>query len=250
VADQLSWVRIAGVALLLFSCVLLGVGIHHLVATGTCSSTGYSANYGPVPHCPAGTGWWFAFLFVGIFAALAGATMAGSMGLIFAGIFGAIGIGALTLAFDAHARNGTRVFGGVFGGVFALVGITAAVIVLVGAVSSLRSGRGSRQVRYGKTKTSSRPAPSSPPPPSSSASSMGVPTTTPGVSTPTLGLSTPTPAPLGPTPLNLVPGLQAAKTLAANNTVDELSKLSALHDQGNLTDEEFASAKAKLLGEL
>jgi hypothetical protein len=239
-ADQLSWVRIAGVALLLFSSVLLGFGIHHLVATGTCSSTGYSANYGPVPHCPAGTGWWFAFLFAGIFGALAGAFMAGSMGLIFAGIFGAIGVGALTLAFDAHARSSTRVFGGAFGGVFALVGITAGVIVLVGVVSSLRSGLGPRQVRYGKTKTSSRPATSSPP------SSMGVPTPSPAVPTPASAV----PVPLGPTPLNLVPGLQAARSAAANNTVDELAKLSALHDQGNLTDEEFASAKAKLLGEL
>jgi hypothetical protein len=78
--------RIVGVALLLFSAVLLGVGIHHLVATGTCSSTGYSSNYGPVPYCPSGTGWWFAFVFGGIIGSLIGALMAGSMGLVFAGI--------------------------------------------------------------------------------------------------------------------------------------------------------------------
>jgi hypothetical protein len=34
------------------------------------------------------------------------------------------------------------------------------------------------------------------------------------------------------------------------DAVDELSKLSDLHQQGSLTDEEFASAKAKLLGKL
>src|SRR5881227_3899048 len=94
--------QIAGVALLLFSSVLLGVGMHHMIATGTCSSTGYSANYGPVPHCPSGTGWWFAFLFVGILGGLAGAAMAGSMGLIFAGIFGAIGFGALSIVLDSN----------------------------------------------------------------------------------------------------------------------------------------------------
>ena len=68
-----AWIAIAGGALLLFSAVLLGVGIHHLVATGTCSSTGYSGNYGPVPYCPSGTGWWFAFVFGGIIGCLIGA---------------------------------------------------------------------------------------------------------------------------------------------------------------------------------
>ena len=48
--------------MLLFGAVALGVGMHHLVATGTCSSTGYSSHYGPVPYCPKGTGWWIAKL--------------------------------------------------------------------------------------------------------------------------------------------------------------------------------------------
>jgi hypothetical protein len=80
--------RIAGVAVLLFSAIVLGVGIHHLVSTGTCSSTGYSGNFGPVPHCPSGTGWWVAFLFVGIIGGIVGAMMAGSTSLVFVGIFG------------------------------------------------------------------------------------------------------------------------------------------------------------------
>lgn len=237
--DQLTGIRIAGVALLLFSAVLLGVGIHHLVATGTCSSTGYSANFGPVPHCPSGTGWWFAFVFVGIIGGIIGAMMAGSMGLLFAGLFGAIGIGALTLAFDSNARSSTQVFGAAFGGAFALVGIIAGVMVLAGALGSLRSRKGERDVRYGKTKISSRGAASTPPtvspPPATataaagSGASMGVPT---------------------PTALNLMPGLQAARTAATGNAVDELSKLATLHQQGGLTDEEFASAKSKLLQQL
>ena len=231
-------------ALLLFSCVLLGVGIHHLVATGTCSSTGYSANYGPVPHCPAGTGWWFAFLFAGIFGALAGAVMAGSMGLIFAGIFGAIGIGALSLAFDSNAASGTQVFGAVFGGVFAVVGIVAAGFVLVEAFRGLAGtfhGLGRQEMRYGKTKTSSRGAPAPAPPPPSA--SMGVPSPAPSS-------ASATGAPVL-TPVNLLPGMQAAtRSAAAGNTVDELSKLAALHAQGGLTDQEFAAAKAKLLNEI
>lgn len=241
--SELSSIRIAGVAILLFSAILLGVGIHHLVATGTCSSTGYSGNFGPVPHCPSGTGWWFAFVFGGIIGCLIGAAMAGNGALIFAGIFGAIGVGALTLAFDSSAKSGTKVFGGVFGGVFALVGVAALIAIIGPAVRSLGSRR-PQEVRRGKTKTTARggPARSTGPVPTA----MGVPTPTP----------TPAPSPTAGagasilTPLNLVPGLQAAKATASGDPIDELSKLAELHSQGNLTDEEFASAKAKLLGQI
>ncbi|HEY2160698.1 MAG TPA: SHOCT domain-containing protein [Solirubrobacteraceae bacterium] len=229
---ELSWLRIAGVAVLLFSSILLGVGIHHLVATGTCSSTGYSGSFGPVPHCPSGTGWWIGFLMIGIFGGLAGAAMAGSSGLVFAGIFGAIGFGALTIVFDDNAAHGAKIFGAIFGGVFALVGVAALIVVLVGAIRSLRSARPA-QVRYGKTKTSTRgPAPTASPTPPTSPQAMGIPTSTTA------------------TPMNLIPSLQAARMAAGPDAVDELSKLSELHQQGSLTDEEFASAKAKLLGKL
>ena len=49
---------IIGVGMLLFGSVLLGVGMHHLIKTGTCSSTDYSSHYGRVPLCPAGTGFY------------------------------------------------------------------------------------------------------------------------------------------------------------------------------------------------
>src|SRR5262249_12525631 len=138
--SSLSTVRIVGVALLLFSSILLGVGIHHLVATGTCSSTGYSSNYGPVPTCPSGTGAWLGFVFGGIIGALIGALMAGSVGLVFAGIFGAIGFGSLSIVLDSSASSGTKVFGAIFGGCFALVGVIAWIGVLSSALGSLRSG--------------------------------------------------------------------------------------------------------------
>jgi hypothetical protein len=226
-------VRIAGVALLLFAAILLGVGIHHLVATGTCSSTGYSGSFGPVPHCPSGTGWWFAFVFGGIIGCLIGAAMAGNGSLIFAGIFGAIGFGALSLVLDSNAASGTQVFGAAFGGVFAVVGIAAWGVILVSAFRSLASLR-PQDVRHGKTKTTSRgvPPPSAPPPPAS----MGVPNPATG------GLAL--------TPLNLAPGLQAVRAAASGTALDRLSKLGDLHQRGDLTDEEFANAKAKLLGEL
>lgn len=236
---KLNWVNIAGVALLLFCSVLLGVGIHHLIATGTCSSTGYSANYGPVPHCPSGTGWWFAFLFVGIIGCLAGAMMAGNGGLIFAGIFGAIGFGALSLLLDSDAASSTQVFAAAFGGAFAIVGTIAAVIVVGGALRDAVQELRPQEVRIGKTKTSSRGAGT---PSLTPATSMGVPTPAAArhatAATPAL------------TPLNLLPGMQAARTTAAGNAVDELSKLAELHSQGGLTDQEFAAAKAKLLNEM
>jgi hypothetical protein len=219
--------------LLLFSAILLGVGIHHLVATGTCSSTGYSGNFGPVPHCPSGTGWWFAFLFGGIIGCLIGAGMAGNGSLIFAGIFGAIGFGALSLVFDSNADSSTQIFAAAFGGVFAVVGIIAWGVILVPAFRSLASAR-PHDVRRGKTKTTSRGAP----PPSAAPPQVSM-----GVSSPATG---------GPalTPLNLAPGLQAVRAAASGNALDQLSKLGDLHQRGDLTDEEFSNAKSKLLGEL
>ena len=41
---------------------------------------------------------------------------------------------------------------------------------------------------------------------------------------------------------------QPAQPPAAPSMLDELNQLSALHQQGALTDDEFAAAKAKLLG--
>jgi hypothetical protein len=41
---------------------------------------------------------------------------------------------------------------------------------------------------------------------------------------------------------------QAPASDAAPSMLDQLNQLTALHQQGSLTDEEFATAKAKLLG--
>jgi hypothetical protein len=53
----------------------------------------------------------------------------------------------------------------------------------------------------------------------------------------------------GPSPGNVVaPAPVAAAAPAADDLGAQLQQLSSLHDQGVLTDEEFAEAKAKLLG--
>ena len=51
----------------------------------------------------------------------------------------------------------------------------------------------------------------------------------------------PPPAPPSPT-------AQAAPAGPAPSMIDQLSELTTLHERGALTDEEFAAAKAKLLG--
>jgi Short C-terminal domain len=43
------------------------------------------------------------------------------------------------------------------------------------------------------------------------------------------------------------PAPQAPASQAAPSMLDQLNQLTALHQQGSLTDEEFATAKAKLL---
>jgi|GEM_PF-7023797 len=256
---------------MLFSAVLLGVGVHHLVATGTCSSTGYSANYGPVPRCPSGTGWWFAFVFVGIIGGIVGALMATSLALVFASVFGGIGFGAMSIVLDSHAHSGAKVFGGIFGGAFAIVGVGAAFTVLRSASRALSSGRGAGAPRAAvggpAVQASSASSAFGTPSASVSATANAAFGTPSGDSDPILSAYRAAQAPTGGSPqtppppsrsvtappltaLNLVPGLQnALKQATAADPVEELTKLSELHKSGALTDEEFARAKAKLLGE-
>jgi hypothetical protein len=263
-----SNLRIVGIALALFSAVLVGVGIHHVVATGTCSSTGYSANYGPVPTCPSGTGWWFAFVFGGIVGAIAGALIAGTVSMVFATVFSAIGFGSLSILLDSHAGGGEKVFAGIFGGCFAIVGVIAAIAVIGSALGSLR---GSGSTRSRPPRQAGSPVPMAVAATASSAfgtpdavsafggdsrnadpilsaynASKGAATTVSGPVSPPAPISAPRPS-----PLNLVPSVQAAvRRGASGDAVDELGKLAELHKKGALTDAEFANAKSKLLGQM
>jgi Short C-terminal domain len=241
---QPSNLQIVGVALLLFSAVLLGVGIHHVVATGTCSSTGYSANYGPVPTCPAGTGWWFAFVFGGIVGSVVGGLMAQSLGLVFAATFGAVGAGALSNLLDSGTHGGEKVFSAVFGGCFALVGVAAAVSVIASAIGSLRSAPKSSTTTQAAVTTSAFGTPQA-----SSASVTGSSSSDPILAAYTASRGAGSSV-VKPTPMSLAPGLHAAMRAAAADPLDELTRLADLHKNGALTDAEFASAKAKLLGRM
>lgn len=56
------------------------------------------------------------------------------------------------------------------------------------------------------------------------------------------------PAPPQQAPPQPAPGPQAAPAGAAGDTTAELERLAGLHQQGVLSDEEFAAAKKKVLG--
>jgi hypothetical protein len=234
---------IVGVAVLLFGAVLLGVGIHHLIATGTCSSTGYSADYGPVPTCPSGTGWWMMFLFVGIFAGLFGGLAAGasSPGLIIGAIFSGIGFGSLSILLDSHASSGSQTFGALFGGLFALFGAIGLIATVAASLGSLRrsslrpTGLGAAAVFGGAAASAfgrSRSKEIDP--------ILGAWAASRAAATPT--------APESPPTAGLPPASPAAAPAAGTDRLDQVAKLADLHQRGVLTDEEFAHEKAKILG--
>ncbi|HWE33690.1 MAG TPA: hypothetical protein VG410_09405 [Solirubrobacteraceae bacterium] len=63
---------IAGALIVGLGLGMLVLGAYHAFEHGTCSTTGYAANYGPVPHCAKGIGWWAGMLVLGIFVAIGG----------------------------------------------------------------------------------------------------------------------------------------------------------------------------------
>jgi hypothetical protein len=212
---------IIGIGVLLFGAILFGVGLHHMVATGTCSSTGYSANYGPVPHCPKGTGWWFLFLFGGVFMVVIGALVSGgsSVLLLIPTLFSAIGIGALTVGFDKHAAHGSKTFGYIFGGAFTAMGVVPALVFGVGGLRKLFS-----------RSTSSALSSAGEPPDAILGAYHAAPA--PVISPPSISVASSLPKP------------------GHGDVLDKIAKLSDLHKSGALTDDEFNREKAKLLAEL
>ncbi|MGO9971855.1 MAG: SHOCT domain-containing protein [Solirubrobacteraceae bacterium] len=125
---------IVGIGIALFFAVLLGAGLHHLIRTGTCSSSGYN-EYGPTQVCPAGTGAWIGMLMGGIFGVLIGLAVAGAFAFIVPLMFMAIGAGSISVAFDKSAASGASTFGIIFGGCFFLAGLIPFLFMLRGVLS-------------------------------------------------------------------------------------------------------------------
>jgi hypothetical protein len=215
---------IIGIGVMLFSAVLLGAAIHHVMVTGTCSSTGYN-RWGPTAVCPKSTGLWIAMLMVGLFVTpVAGAVGgAGASGILTA-VFGAIGIGACTVALDDAARSGNRTFALIFGALFTLVALASALLMLGRVRSALRGHAG---VDAGASLGEGSPI--------LSAASIALADPDPGRRP---ASSTGDPVPPAPS----APG--------SADALDRIAKLADLHDRGALTDAEFAREKARLLADV
>jgi hypothetical protein len=138
---------ISGLAIMGLGAALFGLGIFHGFAHGSCSSTGYSRHYGPVPHCAGGTGWWMLLLTGGVFVALGGAALTGVAGTILAPVM-FIAIGAPCIALGIGGGHGQLVYGSssgtgrleitIFGTCFAIAGLAWGVIAGRNVVSRVR----------------------------------------------------------------------------------------------------------------
>ncbi len=121
---------IVGAAVMFLGAALFALGLFHDFKNGTCSTTGYARNYGPVPHCASGVGWWALLTFVGILLAVGAAFMAGATSLVAPLSFVAVGAPfiALGLGVDhSHitvgtSTHGAKVFSLIFGGAFVVSG--------------------------------------------------------------------------------------------------------------------------------
>jgi len=109
-------VRPVGLAVGVLGNVFIGVAIFHLLQQGSCGDFGQ-------PTCSAGTGWYVALLPVGIIASMLGIFLGGG-GVMFGTTFLAVGLGAMAAA-GLGDNSEMRVFGWVFGGAFAFVGVLA-----------------------------------------------------------------------------------------------------------------------------
>jgi hypothetical protein len=125
VAGKPSKRVIVAVAGSLLGWMLVAIALHALMSTGTCSSNGYT-QYGPVPHCPKGSGWYSVFLTVGIFLSAGFGVVVGS-NFACSGLFLAIGVSSLLVAFSHHPRTGVA-FPAVFGGGFLIGGLVWAAV--------------------------------------------------------------------------------------------------------------------------
>jgi hypothetical protein len=138
---------VLGLGLVGLGIGLLCLGIFHGFAHGSCSTTGYSRNYGPVPRCANGIGWWMLMLFAGLIVAGVGAVFARGVGpLLVPLVFVAIGAPFVALAFGNHGQlllnsssSTGKIFSGIFGGCFVVAGLIWGVFAARG-VSGVSGG--------------------------------------------------------------------------------------------------------------
>jgi hypothetical protein len=158
---------VLGLGLVGLGVGMLCLGIFHGFEHGSCSTTGYSRNYGPVAHCSKGTGWWMLMLMAGLVVAGGGAALARCVGsLMLPLVFVAIGAPFIALALGNHGQllfnassSSGKLFAGVFGGCFVIAGLIWRVFaarditgvsggsLLGGLLAARRAARGGRRRR-------------------------------------------------------------------------------------------------------
>jgi hypothetical protein len=127
---------VLGLGLVGLGIGMLCLGVFHGFEHGSCSTTGYSGNYGPVPHCSKGVGWWMLMLMAGVVVTGAGAVLARGVGsLMLPLVFVAIGAPFIALALGNHGHllyrassSEGKIFAGVFGACFVIAGLIWGVL--------------------------------------------------------------------------------------------------------------------------
>ena len=128
---------IGGAALMLTGVALMSYGAHYLAKTGTCSGTGYT-EYGPVPRCGSGEALYImSAFFAGPVAAVLGWLIARAWGWLWPAFCAGIGVGLITLRFDATVTSGAKAFA-------ILSGECLFALAVVSVIVSLRKRRRAR----------------------------------------------------------------------------------------------------------
>jgi len=206
---------VGGAALMLIGVALMSYGAHYLAKTGTCSGTGYT-EYGPVPKCGSGEALYImSAFFMGPVAAVLGWLIARAWGWLWPAFCVGVGVGLVTLRFDATVTSGAKAFA-------ILSGECLFALAVISVIVSVRKRR--RQAKTGPV----------------AMSGPGARWHGPG----TAAVAS------GPGSFQSAPAWAPGASEFGSDAFDKITKLAQLRDIGALTEEEFEHQKARLLAQM
>lgn len=136
-------IRVTGVLIGLVGNVAIALSLYHLIQSGSCGG-----NYAPA--CPASVVPWIAALPVGILVSILGIFMGGGA-VIFAGVFLAVGLGAMAASAFGTGKGEMASFGWWFGGMFALFGLAPLLIRLaLRPIAAAKQAKAMRLIATGR----------------------------------------------------------------------------------------------------